>query len=244
MENKVINMEIESIYLDKSFDNQLNNIEKLKWVPWVGSKYSTSARKTLILGESVYNWSPSDNGVQEFINRRDNTRRLQVRHAFNYKRKSNFVRNFEKAFYNKKQPTDDEKCNLWSSAIYHNLVLRMMKTKKHRPSYYDYYEGWSIVNSLITTLDVDYVIVYGLEGKKIDALRDLSKEVSIDCNFQRSGQKIGRCHPLTAKLMMPDKTVNFLFIRHPSSYFSWKKWSSVIQNHLITIKGQDWAITF
>lgn len=224
-------MEIESEYLDESFDGPLNNIDKLVWLPWVGKKYSSSDRRTLILGESVYDWNPSDSKTKELIVHRNNTRRLQVEHGFRFKRKSKFVRNFERAFYNKRSPSVDEKCMLWSSSIYHNLVLRMMKNKKERPSYKDYYEGWEVVNSLISVLDIDRAIVYGLERKKLDALRDLSREVGYECEIEKHSVKVGRSYPRIATLATPKKNISLLFIRHPSSYFSWKKWAPIIQYH-------------
>mgnify|MGYP006166699925 CR=1 FL=1 len=49
---------------------------------------------------------------------------------------------------------DEEKKSFWNSVTYHNLVTRVLKSKKHRPSYTDYYSGWCEFNKLIDLLDV------------------------------------------------------------------------------------------
>jgi len=43
------------------------------------------------------------------------------------KKGSGFVRNIERALYEKKYPSDDEKHGLWNKVAYHNLVARVLK---------------------------------------------------------------------------------------------------------------------
>lgn len=86
--------------LDHTFDKQFVEIEGLRWLPWVGSSYQSSHDKLLILGESVYNWTPSSEKTKDSIERSDNLRRLHVSHALNEKSKAPYVRNIERALFN------------------------------------------------------------------------------------------------------------------------------------------------
>ena len=46
--------------LDLQFDAIFAAQESLPWWPWVGSQFHASPQRTMLLGESVYDWSPSN----------------------------------------------------------------------------------------------------------------------------------------------------------------------------------------
>lgn len=84
---------------------------------------------------------------------------------------------------------------------------------------------------------MDQVIVYGLESVKIKAFKDYFKDAGI-AHFQSSNlEKVGRFKPKKFIIEKDGKNISILFIRHPSAFFSWKKWSSVIRSE-ITVPGQ------
>lgn len=224
-------------YCDTSFDDQLVDIEGINRLPWVGVNYKDKKLKTLVLGESVYDWNPKDPSSAERIADSYNLRKLHKAHAFDFKRNSKFVRNIERAIYSKKKPTNEEKADFWNSVVYHNLVSRVIKTKKHRPSYDDYYFGWKVFDKLTSVFDVDQVIVYGLEGVKIKAFNSYFKGVGITPVQSSNLEKVGRSRPKKFILEKDGKNIDILFIRHPSAYFGWKKWSAVIQSEL-AVPGQ------
>lgn len=221
-------MDVNSELLDKSYDENLQQIPQIKWLPWIGKNFSRSAQKTLIIGESVYNWKPNDLVTEELINKSDNLRRLHINHALNYKRKSKYVRNIERAIFNHKRPSDEHKKELWSSVVYHNLVLRMMKTKKHRPNYEDYLSGWEVVDNLVSELKADQILVYGLEWAKRKSLIDYAKSKNYQLLPLGKSEKISRSQPRRYILKKEDREITLTMIRHPSSYFSWKKWTSIV----------------
>lgn len=226
-------MEYVDNYCDTFFDDQLVVIEGIFRLPWVGVNYKNKNPKTLVLGESVYGWNPKDPSSAERISDSYNLRKLQKAHAFDFKKNSKFVRNIERAIYSKKRPTNEEKAEFWNSVVYHNLVSRIIKTKKHRPSYNDYYLGWKIFDKLISVFDVDQVIVYGLETVKIKAFKSYFKDVGIAPLKSSNLEKVGRSKPKKFIIEKDGKNLSILFIRHPSAYFSWKKWSSVIQSEIV-----------
>lgn len=220
---------------DISYDSKIEAIEGIQRLPWVGKNYSSQAVKTLILGESVYDWNPKDSNSSSIIGSPNNLRQLHANHAMNFKRKSKFVRNIERAIFNKRNPKDSEKEMLWEAVVYHNLVSRVLKNKKHRPTSDDYDSGWATFDSLDDTLLPDQVIVYGLEKEKIKSFLKYCHDNDLDAKYNKLTNKVGRSFPRVAVLTKGDRKVKFLFIRHPSSYFSWKGWAPVIGSNMVSI---------
>ena len=216
--------------INTKYDDIFINEMSLPWLPWVGIDFDESNSKTIVLGESTYNWKPSDPKVQERINKNDHLRVLHQDHAIKPTSKSKFVRNIERAIFQIKKPTSESKLSFWNSVVYHNLVLRYMPTIKSRPKYTDYKRGWEVYLTLIDTIKAKECLVYGLESKKYKSLIDLLKEQNIDYEYKKLSTKVERSYPRVIEFKnIPHK---ILFIRHPSSHFSWKKWGEIIKENL------------
>jgi hypothetical protein len=214
-------------WLDCSYDDQLTGLQ-LPWLPWVGTGFSEQKVRTIILGESVYDYSKGDAAKRKRILHADSLRLRHLNHAILAKFKSRYVRNFERAYYGKKKPSAAERQELWGGVVYHNLVLQMLHSEKARPSDADYTVGWEKFIDLAGCLDVQQVIVYGLERRKIDALRSLA---SLTGRIQR----VDRPSPAGVKPirlnveMGSGSDLRMLFIRHPSAFFRWEEWGKVVQ---------------
>ncbi|BDQ65550.1 hypothetical protein ACE02Y_02420 [Shewanella xiamenensis] len=96
-------------FWDTSYDTEIEKLGTINRLPWVGNAYREQEMKILILGESVYDWNPKEPGHIEKINSPLNLRILHKNHALDFKRNSKFVRNIERAIYDKRKPTDEEK---------------------------------------------------------------------------------------------------------------------------------------
>lgn len=222
--------------IDTSFDQKFDSNSELTWLPWIGKLFSSSHQKVMLLGESTYNWAPQDELVGKRISRRDHVRLLHQNHALNFKRNSKYVRNIERAIYNQKKPSSQAKAELWSSVVYHNLVLRPMATLNHRPNYIDYLKGWNEAINLFIELSINEVIVYGLEKEKISALIEVAN--GRDFFYEKKKvPSIGRFRPSIITLDTGKNKVKLIFIRHPSAFFSWKKWAVLLaQESMLSIK--------
>lgn len=214
------------------FDQVLEARAQLTWLPWVGSQFCIHPLRTMILGESTYNWAPGNEIVAKRISGRDHLRVVHRNHALNFDRKSKYVRNVERAIFAVRKPTVVQKQNLWLGTAYHNLVLRPMKTRKHRPTEDDYKEGWREALSLIEVLEVQQCLVYGLETLKLATLREVCHDSKYVLAAQPRLEKVGRSTPRLYTLSIGSHVVKLLFVRHPSAYFSWKAWTKVIQTTL------------
>ncbi|MFL9913951.1 hypothetical protein PQR75_00785 [Paraburkholderia fungorum] len=219
-------------YLDLSFDHLFEARDQLKWFPWVGSEFSRSAVKTMILGESVYRWSKGD----AFDERYALTSGLRVthsNHALDFDRNSRYVRNIERAIFHRRNPSDAQKQVLWSSVVYHNLVLDAMKSAKHRPKPEQYETGWHAALDLFDLLGIEQCLVFGVES--INGLRSAAREGKLTCSIKRLPTKVGRFFPKVGTVQTRSGTVvKLAFVRHPSSFFSWRKWAPIVR------EGLDW----
>lgn len=213
---------------DISFDSQLSVINGVNRLPWVGTSFNAGGSRMLILGESAYDWYTKDGSSIERISEPNNLRELHIKHAFNFKKESKFVRNVERAIFGKKTPSDYEKKTLWTSVSYHNLVSRILISNEKRPSYKDYFDGWATFDQILDVLKPSQVIVYGLERSKINSLVEYYSNKDAQIRVEKRPEKIARSHPKVATIEKNGSSVRLLFIRHPSSYFSWKKWHKAI----------------
>lgn len=213
-------MELENI--DFSFDSSFDAMSALTWRPWVGKSFQSTSCRTLILGESVYD-IPGLKGWSERLKSKDGLRITHCNHAMNPMKRSKFVRNIERALFQKKRPATTDVKALWESVVYHNLVLRSMNSLKHRPSYSDYVAGWEEAMKLIELLEIDQILVYGLEGQKIKALKHVAGRRGLESGWKKF-PPIGRSFPKVATLTLGQRKISILFIRHPSSFFPWRKW--------------------
>ena len=85
-------------FLDNFFDADFD-AKSMSWLPWVGSKYREAECKTIILGESVYDYGNGNELVRNKILQKENLRRLQITHGILGKFKSGYLRNFERAVF-------------------------------------------------------------------------------------------------------------------------------------------------
>lgn len=215
--------------LDSSFDTAFANRPNLRWWPWVGENFSTCGVRTMLLGESVYNWGP---GFEARYQRHDGLRETHRRHALEYRRDSRYVRNIERAIYHAPAPSEDQKRALWSSVAYHNLVLDPLKCIKKRPTDEQYLEGWQEFFDLSHLMSIDQAIVYGLEANKISALMAAIKLRGASFKQSTLPAKVGRTRPRLITIFDDGREFKLLFIRHPSAFFSWRQWAPVIREHL------------
>ena len=219
-------------YLDTSFDCQLEEIG-LKWLPWIGRDFSKSQPKVIILGESMKDWKPEDKSTIEKINTNKKLiRGIIGKYAIgNTKHNLKHARGLERAIFNKKTPETKDIRRLWERVIFNNLVLRSMSSIKERPNYDDYAEGWSKFIEMALITKCDKCIFYGTDMNKVNALKKYLKKE--DCAYSYNKyEKIGNSIPKLLSFIHKGLTIEILFIGHPSRYFSWDKYHSIINRHL------------
>lgn len=217
-------------FLDDSFDVDFGPLN-LSWLPWVGIGFRDTQTRTIILGESVYVYGDGSETVRNRILKKDSLRQRHMTHGILAKFKSRYLRNFERAVFLKKLPSGVDRKLLWSQVIYHNLVPRLLESRKNRPTPDDYTAGWKVFLELAKVVRAQRCIVYGVEKMKIDSLLHLLKFPGSPYEVikQRWLPAIGCNRPLALSFLLEGIQVDLLFMRHPSSFFSWDKWGTVLR---------------
>lgn len=224
-------------FLDLSYDHLFETRESLPWWPWVGSQYAASPVKTMVVGESIYEWKDENRKIfQERYARTTGLRETHNNHALSFGRNSRYVRNLERAIFAASTPKDEQKLALWTSVVYHNLVLSPLRDIEQRPSQTQFRKGWSEVLDLCGLLCVEQLLVYGVSST--GALLEAAQSKGISCKIQK-GPKVGCCTARQGLIDMGDAQINLLFIRHPSEFFSWKRWGRVIRENLTIQFGNE-----
>lgn len=224
-------------FLDLSYDHLFETRVSLPWWPWVGSQYATSPIKTMVVGESIYEWKDENRTIfQERYASTKGLRETHCNHALSFGRNSHYVRNVERAIFATSTPKDEQKWALWTSVVYHNLVLSPLRNIEHRPSQTQFRKGWSEVLELCGPLCVEQLLVYGVGSS--GALLEAAQSKGFSCHIQK-GPKVGRCTARLGLLDTGNAQIKLLFIRHPSEFFSWKRWGRVIRDNLTIQYGDE-----
>lgn len=223
---------------ENKFDKELLTIPGLTWLPWVGQNFAQSAARTFVLGESHYNWG--EEKAAERLESNDFTRSVLKGQGLLINRKNSnwpLFRNVERALFQKKDVSAEERNQLWLSVAYNNLVQRPMLSKKARPSEEDYYEGWSVFFKEAKTLDIEKVLVLGLEANKFEALMRYLKEANHSHSGVKVITKVGsyKFRQISVQLDA-EHSLNLWFIRHPSSFFKWSEWGAALNDVAAFVK--------
>jgi hypothetical protein len=222
-------MQDDSTYFDTHFDAGFE-AAGMAWLPWIGSGFRASASRTIVLGESIYDYSNGDAEVRQRILGKDSLRRRHLSHGIHEQYKSRYLRNFARAFFLKRKVSRTERELLWQQVAYLNLVPRMMASLGERPGEQDYRDGWKILLTMADLIAARRCIVYGLEGSKIAALRAVLPPGALLAEHRLPA--VGRNRPLRLTVNLGDRPLDILFIRHPSAFFRWDEWGVVMRQFL------------
>ena len=222
-------------YLDKGLDVHFKSIQpQLHWLPWVGKNYlnSPQGKRLLLLGESHY--VPDDEDESGYLKdtwTRDFIRKegLKQPHWYMGNPINPLIRNTEKAIMNSDIITDDSKIKIWQSVSFYNLVQKLLSSRKgeHRPIDEDFDHGWDVFFKIVDFLKPDTCIVLGKSSCGRLGYHLNNNETGWDRMIPEfySKEKI-------INLSKDGYKLKLIFIKHPSSYFSWKNWAGFLELHL------------
>lgn len=219
-------------YHNFEYDNYFEDLQKsgLKYYPWIGKNFSQTKVKTLVVGESVYNWETDEEKRKDAflaLNKYDFARIVAFEHGIELpipQRK--FARNIEGLLLGTKINQPSEHSDFWENICFHELVQRPMDNRKERPSGNDYKIGANILMQIIDKLRIEKCIFLGTEWRKF---AELEKEI-INKESLHFGFKINNAHPKIIQVQNQQKT-KIYFVKHPSSFFSHDKWNEFINSN-------------
>lgn len=217
--------------IDTIFDKQFQRIPLMHWLPWVGKDYTKtpSGKKLLIVGESHY--VPNDENAEDGYNDDTWTRKFISKEGLRQSPLyagdpiNPLIKNTEKTIFNTQNPTDENKQKLWYSSVFFNLIQRLLlsKNKDDRPNDNDFIEGWEVFLSLVDIIKPNICLILGKSscGRLGYYLSNNDTGwVKKDSEFYEKDKVI--------TLSKNGDAIKLIFIKHPSSYFSWGKWAKFI----------------
>lgn len=238
MKSKKVTTLINSI--DNQFDDQFKKIQSLNWLPWVGKNYTKqpAGKKLLIVGESHY--VPLGEDPDDVYSHMDWTRKfvskegLKLTSLYTGNAINPLVCNTERAIFNEKCPTDENKKNLWYSVAFYNLIQRLLTSinTEDRPTEKDFLTGWEVFLKVIDILNPNICLVLGKAGFGLLGHYLKNNPTDWSIRVEIHGQE------KIAFLSKNEREIKLIFIRHPSQYFSWTKWAEIINQQVF--ENNNW----
>ncbi|SNR52796.1 hypothetical protein [Hymenobacter mucosus] len=212
---------------------------QLYWRPWVGTNYAGLPReqRLLILGESHYHWkhkSETAEQVSRYLAGREFTRYFVFDHGYiSPVKPTRFTTALTRALYGR-QHTREQKQRLWSSVAYFNRVQRPMASAHTRPTEQDYKVAWDTFFAVLNVLQPGYCLFAGVEiCGYMEEMQAAARRHGYTIDGSERRPAIGKTTPRLATVTnAAGESTRLLFIRHPSSFFSWQKWGNFVDEHL------------
>ena len=225
-------------YYDTSFDSQFDTIENLTWKPWVGKNYSNAEHKVLIIGESHYEWPTESDGVPSTHYLADDNFSRNSINSRCLKHLSGSKLNEPKLFTNailsiNNGISDELREKTWFNAAFYNFIQRPMKDHKNRPSREDFQNGWEVFENILDVVEPSYCIFLGLDTANsfnVNYLKNWKTKGIV--GFGNKAYKVGRPYGRTVSFEKGNQKIDGVFIKHPSSFFSWDKWHQFMKTHI------------
>lgn len=216
-------MEIQNKHLT-DFDEQLENVPNLKWLPWVGLNF----RKTglLLLGESFYEdgdgWLDDKLAIRNFVYNQG----LSSFKPECSNRK--FFQVIEKTVLKQPNTNFKERENFWTSSAYFNLVQRILPRRKYRPLNTDYDLGWTTALNVSEILQPKICIKLGKEG--IGRLGYKMANENPGWTFHKD--EFNKKPYYVINLSKGNYQLKIIFINHPTGSFGfdYELWADIINN--------------
>ena len=219
---------------DSQFDSQFKKIQTLHWLPWVGKDYikTPQEKRLLIVGDSHY--VPEGESQEDGYNDKKWTREFIIKEGLKqpplYMGNSinPLIANTERAIFNTRNLTDENKKKLWLSSAFFNLVQRLLSSRDNtnRPHDEDFDAGWQSFFEIVQILKPRYVVKCGIDGfGRLGALMANNKEWEHDVEEFKK-------RPRVINLIKDGYKLRVLFINHPSHHFSWTSWANCLNEHL------------
>jgi len=210
-------------YCDESFDSAIKAKGSITWLPWIGTKYKSADNKILIVAESHYALGNTQEEVEYNIKSSLNdeffTRECIWESVIDGDWQNKMTENLHRALV---KTNDFNKNSLWDNIAFYNFVQRPMDyTKKERPQWIDYFNGWKSFIDLVDILNPDECLFVGVESSNSFCYAMESQEIPYEQVEWLDGQgAYGR----KFAFIRNDKRIPVTSIKHTSQFFSWEQW--------------------
>ena len=197
------------------FDADLNGVDGLTWLPWVGCQYQRGG--VLVVGESDYamnDMATDDETPCEHITRdRLFLRKVIDRFGVRLDGHNPTIANIRRVLAR----DGEENGKTFTRVAFMDFCQRALSWEDdENPLAVDFVNGLPVVQSVVRILEPDIVLFAGLAAAgSIQGLIDIA----------RLPETVNRCRPWVGCIEGTD----CVFIRHPSRYFAVGAWRNFLQ---------------
>lgn len=144
------------------------------------------------------------------------------------------LRNIERCLYSERYPTESKKLTLWAHTAFMNFIQKPMLSAKERPTGEDFRRAWQTFFDVIDVLKPNYCLFGGVSASNYEqtylALAESSGFIASKIKWSETigSSAFGR----TATIHKGNSSTRLIFIKHPSSFFSWQKWNSYLSTQM------------
>ena len=200
--------------------------------PWVGKEYSIgiNGKKIMVLGHNHYcSDKPSCQCCTEAACKKFTQRIIRgylEKPYYDSREDKNrwklTYNNFERAFYSRNL-NDDERSVLWNHLLFYNLVQEAMPDPYAKPNQEQYANAIDPFRSILRDYKPNVILAWG-DGAYNHTPNDNGIEIE---PIEYDGV---RC--IGWRYLGYDNLIDMFKIRHPSRYFSYRKWNVIINKIL------------
>lgn len=219
-------------YINTLFDEKIQNIHGLTWLPWIGKNFINQKDKLLIIGESHYSDGDTIEAYQRNIAlakdkqfSRNMIEQTQIQNLYEHKALNNLfsAMNLDK--------------EVWKDIAYYNFVQRSMnysnlngKKMTEQPTIKDFDLGWEVFAELVKIIKPTNCIFIGVRAA--EPFERMMDKLNIQRTDRILHTEINNVSPRTASVTIDGNTINLTFIKHTSAYFSPEAWGGFLKERI------------
>lgn len=215
-------------------DDRLSQIKGLNWLPWIGENYFQLPvdKRLLIVGESHYLSLEKLEKTKEDHSNPAYTRLVVKDLAIDGNSyKTNFFAPLHRCLFG---TNNFDRSTFWGNVSFFNLVQQSMGHKKKRPNKADFREGWKVFAELIEHLEPSKCLMVGTSSAAL--IREGLAKSSLRLISLNKMGKVGNTYTRRAVVETNSRrTIELIFIRHSSQYFSWRAWGKFVRSQMSEI---------
>ena len=213
-----------------AYDEALERIPGLTWLPWVGQNYIKlpQGRKVLVVGESHYaserEAAKVPLSIEETEMDRLYTRSVVQESLILEDWGARTLTNMHRLFH-----SPDDRAEFWGDLCFYNHVQRLMSYQDGelvRPIWTDFRHGWRVFLDVVDVLQPDQVLCIGVESHwQFDSMMT---ELQRPFSPVQKVEKVGNTWARVASVSVTDRELPIHFIKHCGKHFPTERWSEYL----------------
>jgi hypothetical protein len=212
--------------ITRQYDEQLQGIPGLLWLPWIGLNYANppGRKRLLVVAESHYTSkedpAAAEREIEEVSTDREYTRECVCESLVKVEWTVPTFRNLNKLLLGQNGKFGEQ---FWMRSGYCNLVQRQLRLYNgERPNYMDFIQGWRTLFRMIEVIEPSAILMIGVEAT--NHLPSAIEGTSVQFDPVQRGTQIGRTYARHTRLRINARGIPLHSVQHCGKYFANDRW--------------------